>query len=494
MKRQIQRIIASITALAAVICSLSLSGTDFPDMLTEKAEAATYGVFEYKIQDGNAIITGCDQSASGTVAIPATIEGYPVTGIDYSSFSRCENITEFVIPESVKIIGSFALAFCEKITVDERNQYFSSDEFGVLFDKNKTMLFQYPIKSQISSYVIPDGVEEISWYAIAGTNLINVTIPESVKSISQFAFAFNNSIENFFIPKNVKTIEFNAFACCNGISVDEDNQYFSSDENGILYNKNKSYLYQYPTLSSKTEFEVPDCVETIYPYAFYLSKNLISINIPGSVKGIGWYAFGKCINLSDVSLNKGLTSIGKHAFYDCKSLLHITLPDSIRFIDGFAFENCNLETVYYPNTPSRWNNMLRIIPEGNDALLNAELKFLFEIRKPSTTEINYGDSLLLHADINEALPEGSYVGWKKSDKEFDMIVSEDGLTCEITPRSSGKTLFTATIYDKDGNSLYYSDEILITANAGIWQRIVAFFKNIFGMTKIIPESLTTLCK
>ncbi|MGN0545962.1 MAG: hypothetical protein ACI4I3_01405 [Acutalibacteraceae bacterium] len=48
-------------------------------------------------------------------------------------------------------------------------------------------------------------------------------------------------------------------------------------------------------------------------------------------------------------------------------------------------------------------------------------------------------------------------------------------------------MFTATVYDRDGN-IIRSDTQEMTAKAGLWQKIVAFSKKIFGLTKTILES------
>ena len=119
---------------------------------------------------------------------------------------------------------------------------------------------------------------------------------------------------------------------------------------------------------------------------------------------------------------------------------------------------------------------------GNDNGID----FPLAIKNPSTTTINYGDSIILHAQIDGALPEGSYIVWSESNGNFNMSVSDDGMTCKISPRANGKTTFTITVYDKDGKVISSGIQV-ITANAGLWQRIVAIFKNIFGLTKTIPQ-------
>lgn len=110
----------------------------------------------------------------------------------------------------------------------------------------------------------------------------------------------------------------------------------------------------------------------------------------------------------------------------------------------------------------------------------------FIIQDPSTTTINYGDSIILHAGIDGTLPAGTYIEWTVSNGNFAYSVSEDGTTCTLSPSASGSTVFTATIYDSEGNELA-TDEQEMTSNAGFFQKIIAFFKKLFGLTKTIPQ-------
>ena len=109
-----------------------------------------------------------------------------------------------------------------------------------------------------------------------------------------------------------------------------------------------------------------------------------------------------------------------------------------------------------------------------------------EIRTPSQTEINYGDSIILHADV-ENLPAGATIEWTADNGNFKIVsYSADGSGCTITPSATGTTEITATVYDADGNEIG-SDTQTMTAKAGLWQKIVAFFKKLFGMTKVYSE-------
>ncbi len=108
------------------------------------------------------------------------------------------------------------------------------------------------------------------------------------------------------------------------------------------------------------------------------------------------------------------------------------------------------------------------------------------IPTPSTTTINYGDKIILHADIEGELPVGYSIKWISSNNNFSVAVSDDGKTCTISPESSGETVFTAVIVDENENTVS-SDEQTMTAKAGFFQKIIAFFKKLFGLTKTIPQ-------
>ncbi|MBQ4603034.1 MAG: InlB B-repeat-containing protein [Clostridia bacterium] len=105
------------------------------------------------------------------------------------------------------------------------------------------------------------------------------------------------------------------------------------------------------------------------------------------------------------------------------------------------------------------------------------------VKTPSTSTISYGDAIILHVDESR-IPAGGRVEWTASNGNFEWTAN--GATCEISPEKSGDTTFTATIYDADGNPVSV-DEQTMTSKAGFFQKIIAFFKGLFGLNKIIPN-------
>ncbi len=279
-------------------------------------------LFEYTINNGEVTITGY-VGADTDVVIPSRIEGYPVTTIGEYAFSSLGDITSVVIPYSVRAIGNYAFYRCESI----------------------------------ESILIVNGVRSIGKYAFAYcVSVASVTIPESVTSIGTNAFAYGFALDS--------------------ITVDADNAYYSSDEQGVLFNKNKTTLIQYPGGKSG-DYIIPESTTTIGEYAFYRCENLSSIVMPEGVETIGLYAFSYCYGLTTVTIPDKVVTINEGAFYGCANLGEITIGRDVATIADKVFSGCNMLTdVYYNGSERSWNKVS--IDENNDSLDNATIHFMLK--------------------------------------------------------------------------------------------------------------------
>ena len=209
---------------------------------------------------------------------------------------------------------------------------------------------------------IPNSVTSIGGGAFERCkSLTSITIPNSVTNIEKEAFYGCSSLSSITIPNSVTSIGGHAFAGCSLTSITIPNSVTSIGDSafaGCLLTSitipnsvtsiGKSTFAGCSKLSSIT---IPNSVTSIGDYAFIGCALLTSITIPNSVKTIGGHAFEKCRALTNITIPNSVTSIGNWAFEECESLKNIFIPNSVKTIGDGAFEKCkSLTSITIPNS------------------------------------------------------------------------------------------------------------------------------------------------
>ena len=144
--------------------------------------------------------------------------------------------------------------------------------------------------------------------------MTELTLPNSVKSIGDGAFAYCSGLTELTLPNSVKSIGRYAFQGCSGL----------------------------------TELTLPNSVKSIGDRAFAYCSGLTELTLPNSVTSIGNCAFGGCSGLTELTLPNSITSIGDYAFAYCSDLSKITSLAEIppmcgrEVFDGVNKTNCEL--------------------------------------------------------------------------------------------------------------------------------------------------------
>lgn len=169
---------------AIILCVITAFSVTNVAFAANTKETLTDGIFTYVLSDGEAEIIKCDVSAEGDVVIPSLVSGYPVTVICVKAFENCAGITSITVGENVRFMRNNPFPGCSglvRFIVDDNNCFYSTDEYGVLFSKDKTVLIAYPGASSMEHYVIPDTVVKVNAVFDSCLNLKTLTVPESVK-------------------------------------------------------------------------------------------------------------------------------------------------------------------------------------------------------------------------------------------------------------------------------------------------------------------------
>ena len=239
--------------------------------------AAATNTFFFDLTTGT--ITGYNGTDT-VVVIPSKINGVTVTTIGTDAFLGL-NITSVTIPASVTEIGSNAFAGCtnltsvtyggdwSNLTIQSGNPAVEDAVNAQLFDfefiPNNTAVIVKKYNGTAADVTIPSHykgkpVTMIDHAAFHDSAVTSVTIPDSVTSIPDDAFAFCSQLTNISIPNSVTFIGFSAFNSC----------------------------------TSLKSITLPSSLSTIQSSAFYNCGNLETIRIPVSVTFIGNYAFAGC--------------------------------------------------------------------------------------------------------------------------------------------------------------------------------------------------------
>ena len=297
-------------------------------------------------------VSALDDEISGVVTIPSTYNGLPVTQIESGAasyfqgkhvdgFAYCNNITEVIIPETVREIAGLAFGSCGNLFLVgiQENSQLGTINRGA---------FEY-CEKLVGIVIVKDNSD----------NIIDIGIPSSVTSIGAEAFRDCSALKTVTFGENSKLESIGDYA--------------------------------FRTCFKLTSIEIPSNVTSIGDSAFSNCSNLTSIEIPSSVTSIGDSAFYNCsalekVNITNIDtwamidfgsvysnplyygaglyLNGGLvtevtlttaTKISPYAFHIYDSLTSITILSSVKSIGDSAFSGCHdLATVTFEDADSVW--------------------------------------------------------------------------------------------------------------------------------------------
>lgn len=336
----------------------------------------------------------------GKLEIPAGTQA-----IAPGAFVDCAAVTEVTLPNTVTLVGEcafYGLTNLSKVT-------FGGDALANL------VIGKYAFRgcSNLSEIALMPGsrVSTISEGAFLDcTSLVSLTIPATTTSIQADAFSgcsaletinfeastqelvfgedvFYNctSLASISLPANVSAIP-GIFGGCSSlvsVTVHEDNPYFVSDEEGVVFNKEKTEVIFFPRGKSG-DYVLPETVTTIangvfkgvtldsitisntithigdeafrdssieaYIFTGEANTNALTIGdyafcgasfdditLPAHTKTIGKYAFAYTDVYDGIVLNDGVETLGDYAFYQSCAYYAVTVPASVKTIGAYCF-------------------------------------------------------------------------------------------------------------------------------------------------------------
>ena len=251
-----------------------------------------------------------------------------VTKIDGSAFIFCSSLEQIKLPQSLTSIGSGAFDNCTSLISVELpdNAIISSDTFkecknlsdivisdtnnnyivknGILYNKNMTRILCYPAGIKDTEFFVPDTVKTIGDFAFYGTKALeSINIPDSVTNIGTDAFGECSGLKEVVIPDSVTSMGEAVFYKCTSLE--------------------------------KVKLSVN--ITSPNPAVFQYCSSLKEVVLPESMKFISFFMFSYCKEITNIVLPDKLNSVLRSAFQNCDKLKNITVPKNVTTIQDYAF-------------------------------------------------------------------------------------------------------------------------------------------------------------
>ena len=163
---------------------------------------------------------GC--SALTSITLPNS-----VTSIGSWAFYNCSSLTSITIPNSVTTIGDYAFRYCASLTsitipnsVTSIGNYAFYNVPNVVYNGSATgsPWGARSVNGYVDGYLVYADETKTTLLACSAVATGEITIPNSVTSIGDYAFSSCFSLTSITIPNSVTTIEGSAFRECSALT------------------------------------------------------------------------------------------------------------------------------------------------------------------------------------------------------------------------------------------------------------------------------------
>ncbi|WP_455586201.1 leucine-rich repeat domain-containing protein [Bacteroides sp.] len=229
-------------------------------------------------------------------------------------------ITEITLPSSLKTIGNSCFNQTKLATVNlpEGLRKIGNNAFDNV--------------STLSSITIPESVEFIGYGAFSYCKgLWKITYNAIDATCTSDWLSHSDGVERILLGDKVKRIPKGLF-------------YQRSSLKDVTFPNSVEFIsdYAFYGCTDMQSVKLPDNVRVIEDYAFYECSSLYDIHWPLFLEKIGYSSFRACNKLKIVSLPEGVRELGGEAFYDCGNVRTLYLPSTIETIGDMAlYFGCN---------------------------------------------------------------------------------------------------------------------------------------------------------
>ena len=286
---------------------------------------------------GNHLIDSKSESTElvireGTISIDTAIRG--------------KNLEKVVLPEGLKHIGKYAFGYCDTIKEVNIPDSVSSIGFNAfhrdLYENDESkwgngILYigknLYKAEDDVSKVVIKDGTLSICQYAFArNNNLKEIIFPVGLQYIDEQAFSSCSNLSKVVLPDGLVRIKESAFVDCGIKELTIPNTVYQIDD------------FAFQTCENLKELTIPGSVKVLGQNLFDGCTSLETVKIEEGVRELSYGMFYNCSNLKDIYIPSTVEKIDKKALnrngWYVDPFLEVTIHASVgSYAEQYAKEN-----------------------------------------------------------------------------------------------------------------------------------------------------------
>ncbi len=324
-----------------------------------------------------------------------------VTKIGWGAFESCTALTEIVIPDAVTHIGEFAFNKCTSLAsitfgkslckigyrAFKRTAWLENQPDGPVYTGKVFYMYKGTMPENYS-ITLDEGTLGIAGEAFdSETNLVGISIPETVTTIEDSAFSGCSGLTSIELPGSLTDIGSYAFSECAGLTsivipwgvtyvpaacflsctnlasitihddltdvgnqAFDDTAWYNNHPDGVTYLDKVLYKYK-GTAPENFSHAVKEGTIAIADAAFDLQANLVAISIPSTVKVLGFRSLSGT-SLTSITLPNSITEIQGHTLSHCANLASLSIGNDVSFIGYAAFLDCTSLMSFTSHTPT----------------------------------------------------------------------------------------------------------------------------------------------
>lgn len=215
------------------------------------------------------------------VTVPEGVESIASAFRDGSNaFHKNIDIESITLPRSLKTVGSEAFHGClclKNVLYGGSVAEWCDMKFGMFGNPLLNGARLYCGGKPVDDLVIPDGLEKIGNMQFEGGDFLSVTIPASVKTIGNDAFASCKNVRMVGIERGLVSVGLHAFAYCESLK-----EIILPD--GTDYIGTSAFAH----CKDLTRAYIPASVERVDSYLFYGDNGNLSVECGAAYQPAGW--------------------------------------------------------------------------------------------------------------------------------------------------------------------------------------------------------------